>query len=592
MSDPPLTPDQINSLWIQLQQANLIIEQLRNERAEIQPTEAVTQSTHVPHYPSSVGREPKVNPPDQFFGEKEKMETFLAQLQLSFQLQSSCFPDDKTKILFAVSYMKGTAFNWALPYIQADHTLLTNYEEFLSNFRATFGDINRPRQAARELLDLKQGHRPVVAYITDFQRLSIELDWSNSLPLLDMFDKGLNKDIKQALCNFERPTLLEDYYNLVARIDNRQIEFRHQFDGVPKTKLTSIPMSNDGVVDMVIGTSQRRGPLSLQERQRRMEQNLCLYCGEEGHIIASCPKRFGQGQQRHGPTKNKNLIGTSSVMGHQRLYLPVELLVSGQPINLLHALVDSGADKSLVDEKLLRSLNIPFQQLQNPITFETIEGTPFSSGTIWHFAVLELKSKDITFTHTFYVLHSVVAPVILGIDWLMKFNPTINWSELSIEVKQSCFNPVSQLCAVEEKNVPNDNPAECFSEVDVSSQSDDSHMILTHLPIQYHQYASVFSKQLAEVLPEHRKFDIGIDIQEGKKVPWGPIYPLSDPELTALRVYLDDQLKKGFIRSSQSPSGAPIFFVKKKSGELRPVIDYRGLNAITKKNQVSVATDS
>jgi hypothetical protein len=353
MSDPPLTPDQINSLWIQLQQANLIIEQLRNERGEIQPTEVVTQSTHVPHDPPSVGREPKVNPPDQFFGEKEKMETFLAQLQLSFQLQSSRFPDDKTKILFAVSYMKGTAFNWALPYIQTDHTLLTNYEEFLNNFRATFSDINRPRQAARELLDLKQGCRPVVAYITDFQCLSIELGWSNSLPLLDMFDKGLSKDIKQALCNFERPTLLEDYYNLVARIDNRQIEFQNQFNSVSKTMVTSIPRSNDGVVDMVIGTSQRRGPLSLQERQRRMEKNLCLYCGEEKHVIASCPKRTGQGQRHHGPTKNNNLIGTSSVMGHQRLYLPVELLFSGQPMSSLHALVDSGADKSLVDEKLL-----------------------------------------------------------------------------------------------------------------------------------------------------------------------------------------------------------------------------------------------
>ena len=32
-------------------------------------------------------------------------------------------------------------------------------------------------------------------------------------------------------------------------------------------------------------------------------------------------------------------------------------------------------------------------------------------------------------------------------------------------------------------------------------------------------------------------------------------------------------------------AGAPIFFVKKKNGDLRPVIDYRNLNKITKKNR-------
>ena len=59
-----------------------------------------------------------------------------------------------------------------------------------------------------------------------------------------------------------------------------------------------------------------------------------------------------------------------------------------------------------------------------------------------------------------------------------------------------------------------------------------------------------------------------------KQIPWGPIYPLSEPELKTLKTYLDEQLKKGFIQPSTSPAGAPIFFVKKKSGELRPVIDY------------------
>ena len=50
-----------------------------------------------------------------------------------------------------------------------------------------------------------------------------------------------------------------------------------------------------------------------------------------------------------------------------------------------------------------------------------------------------------------------------------------------------------------------------------------------------------------------------IDIIPDKQVLWGTIYPLSEIELKALKNYLDEQLKKGFIRPSLSPAGVPIF---------------------------------
>ncbi|CAN4081114.1 unnamed protein product [Withania somnifera] len=49
-------------------------------------------------------------------------------------------------------------------------------------------------------------------------------------------------------------------------------------------------------------------------------------------------------------------------------------------------------------------------------------------------------------------------------------------------------------------------------------------------------------------------------------------------ELRELKVRLQDLLDKGFIRSSVSPWGAPVLFVKKKDGTLRMCIDYRQLN--------------
>ena len=41
-------------------------------------------------------------------------------------------------------------------------------------------------------------------------------------------------------------------------------------------------------------------------------------------------------------------------------------------------------------------------------------------------------------------------------------------------------------------------------------------------------------------------------------------------------------VEKGWVRPSVSPYGAPILFVRKKTGELRMCVDFRALNANTK----------
>jgi hypothetical protein len=62
------------------------------------------------------------------------------------------------------------------------------------------------------------------------------------------------------------------------------------------------------------------------------------------------------------------------------------------------------------------------------------------------------------------------------------------------------------------------------------------------------------------------------------------MYQMSLSELTELKKQLDDLLRHGFIRPSQSPFGSPILFVKKKEGDLRMCVDYRALNKLTVKN--------
>ena len=56
-------------------------------------------------------------------------------------------------------------------------------------------------------------------------------------------------------------------------------------------------------------------------------------------------------------------------------------------------------------------------------------------------------------------------------------------------------------------------------------------------------------------------------------------------ELETVCKYIEENLRKGFLRHSQSSCGAPIVFAKKKDGTLRLSVDYRGLNKITIKNR-------
>jgi len=111
---------------------------------------------------------------------------------------------------------------------------------------------------------------------------------------------------------------------------------------------------------------------------------------------------------------------------------------------------------------------------------------------------------------------------------------------------------------------------------------------IPRLPKDYEEYADVFSTQKAKILPEHRPYDLAIQIK-GDKIPLlGPIYFLSALELETLQEFLEENTKTSIIRPSKSPCGAPVLFIKKKDGTLRLCIDYCGLNRMTHKDQYPI----
>ncbi len=110
-------------------------------------------------------------------------------------------------------------------------------------------------------------------------------------------------------------------------------------------------------------------------------------------------------------------------------------------------------------------------------------------------------------------------------------------------------------------------------------------MTKIEVPEKYQQHARVFSEEAAQRFPPKRPWDHAIELKpETPDVINCKIYPLTQTEDQALVAFLDEQLKKGYIRPSKSPYASPFFFIKKKDGKLRPVQDYRKLNEHTIRN--------
>jgi len=108
------------------------------------------------------------------------------------------------------------------------------------------------------------------------------------------------------------------------------------------------------------------------------------------------------------------------------------------------------------------------------------------------------------------------------------------------------------------------------------------------IPPEFRKYAKVFLDEEAQRLPKHQPWDYKIDLLPGQTMKKTSVYRLTPPKKIALQDYITDDLKQGTLWRSKAPNACSFFFIDKKDGKLRPVQDYRPLNAITKKNAAPI----
>ena len=109
--------------------------------------------------------------------------------------------------------------------------------------------------------------------------------------------------------------------------------------------------------------------------------------------------------------------------------------------------------------------------------------------------------------------------------------------------------------------------------------------IQAKLPKQHWHHTSTFRQEGAEILPPNRSYDLKLELRPGATPPASRGRAFNPDELSVIKKWIDDNLKKKFIRPSQSEASAPVLLVRKPGGGVRVCVDYRGINNVTLKSR-------
>lgn len=124
----------------------------------------------------------------------------------------------------------------------------------------------------------------------------------------------------------------------------------------------------------------------------------------------------------------------------------------------------------------------------------------------------------------------------------------------------------------------------CLTLQEREKKEKDYQTLLEKVPKAYHNYLDQFSEEESNCMPTRKPWDHMIKLKDSFKLQKGHIYPLGVNEQAEVSVFIDEQLRKGYIRPSRSLQTSPVFFVPKKDGKKRMVQDYCYLNKHMVKN--------
>jgi len=229
--------------------------------------------------------------------------------------------------------------------------------------------------------------------------------------------------------------------------------------------------------------------------------------------------------------ENKELLMSQKNGKDHKIWIDVQV----EQNRLLQAMVDSEATDNYILQQVIGMLELTLQWVSKPMQVYMInEESEWITEQVHIKAIILEDSQKLTFD----VLNSIKYDIILGMLWLRKKNSRIDW--------------ISK---------------ELYVTVDVYEIPEQPEMSLL----------------------KHKPWDHKIPLLNDKQPKWMSLYSMSKDQLKKVRTYLDENLKRGFIRSLKSLAEYLILFVSKKNGTKQLCVNYRQLNKITRWDSYSLS---
>ncbi|GJY55437.1 putative reverse transcriptase domain-containing protein [Tanacetum coccineum] len=261
----------------------------------------------------------------------------------------------------------------------------------------------------------------------------------------------------------------------------------------------------------------------------------CFNCNEKGHRKRDCPKLKKNGQ---GGNNRRAVYKLGAVDAQQ----DPKVVTGTFLLNNRYAttLFDLGADKSFVSTNFCTVIDTEPVELDTCYDVKLADGKVVSINNVLIGCTLNLLNHP--FPIDLMVIELGSFDVIIGMDWLSRYDAAILYGEKRIEEEEI---------------------RRCSS---------------------YLRFFEVFPEELPG-LPPPRQVEFRIDLIPGAAPVARAPYRLAPSEMKELSKQLQELSEKGFIRPSSSPWGALVLFVKKKDGSFRMCIDFQELNKLTTKNR-------
>ncbi|KAF1313329.1 putative retroelement, partial [Globisporangium splendens] len=374
--------------------------------------------------------------------------------------------DPSQQVLFAMSNLAGRAKSWAYGKRLSDPNCFYSYEDFKAELKAAFEPPQSEFRARAEFLKLRQGRFDLHSYAQRARFLvSSIVDEPIDVPAqVVTFMTGLNDGPIRNQLFREYPKTLDE---AIERAMQEEFSMKQaKFQGFASRPMRQSNFAHDGPEPMDISY------ISTPGNERPRNDGKCFRCGKPGHIDRNCKVSLPGRQTTQGARSNnhdRSYVGAGPPTGPEKRTVDVvDTQDSGPNVHDAHAvstrensvsqtsslivlkvhvdgiatplraLVDTGVSNNFVRNEVIARHKVPMSDANGDKTMIVRLANGSTVKMTKRVVRLAMECEDFRGEGEFILLGlDDKFDLILGMPWLKRFQPSIDWMKMKISVDKS-----------------------------------------------------------------------------------------------------------------------------------------------------------